>query len=84
MKNLILILITTLLTLFSFTAIALAGDSVSIPISITIPSIPGVNTPPFVNEKIASAQQEIKTETQNEAPVVIVEVKEQTQTIYTR
>jgi len=83
MKNLTLILVA-LVTFLSSTVVALAGDSVSIPISITIPSIPGVNTPPFVNEKIASAQQEIKTETQNEAPVVIVEVKEQTQTIYTR
>jgi len=83
MKNLILIL-TALLASFSFTVIALAGDSVSIPISITIPSIPGVNAPPFAKEKNASAQQEIKTETQNEEPIVIVEEKEQTQTIYTR
>ena len=83
MNNLTLILVA-LVTFLNSTVVALAGDSVSIPISITIPSIPGVNTPPFVNEKIASAQQEIKTEAQNEEPIVIVEEKEQTQTIYTR
>ncbi|MDD5596203.1 MAG: hypothetical protein PHY94_08195 [Candidatus Omnitrophica bacterium] len=83
MKNLTLILIT-MLTFLSSAVVALAGDSVTIPISITIPAIPGVNAPPFAKEKTASAQQEIKTEAQEQAPVVIVEEKEQIQTIYTR
>jgi len=51
-------LLTTLLVLLIASA-AWAGDSVTISMSCTIPSIPGVNAPPLVSEKsIKNSQRE--------------------------
>ncbi len=44
-------LLTTLLVLLIISTVW-AGDSVTISMSCTIPSIPGVNAPPLVSEKL--------------------------------
>jgi len=44
-------LLTGLVLVISFSGIAL-GESKTIPITCTIPAIPGVNAPPFEEEKI--------------------------------
>jgi hypothetical protein len=49
-------LLITLLVLF-ITSAAWAGDSVTIQMSCTIPSIPGVNAPPFVSERMLKISQ---------------------------
>ncbi len=46
MKN-IRVWIMVLISLITFWSSCLAGDSVTLPVSITIPAIPGVNAPPF-------------------------------------
>lgn len=80
-KMKILTLIVGVLVLaFGFTSIAVAGDSASIPISITIPAIPGFNAPPYKTD----TQQQAKKETRKNHPKVIVEAKGQTQTVYER
>ncbi|MDD2751614.1 MAG: hypothetical protein PHN59_00585 [Candidatus Omnitrophica bacterium] len=87
MKKIIL-LSAILLFSFSFSSVALAGDSASIPISITIPAIPGFNAPPYAaaaDKSVKEKQQlQAKKETQKKSPKVIVEEKEQIQTVYLR
>lgn len=49
-------LLTTLLVLF-IVSTALAGESATIQVSCTIPSIPGVNAPPRISERVLNINQ---------------------------
>lgn len=45
-----------LIVLLSTTDLSQAGDSISIPVSCSIPAIPGLNAPPFPEEKSSEIQ----------------------------
>ena len=48
---------TIVLVILLFAAkLTLAGESFSIPVSCSIPSVPGINAPPFPEEKIVQVQ----------------------------
>lgn len=74
-------LLTTLLVLF-IASVAWAGDSMTIQMSCTIPSIPGVNAPPLLSERLLknSQQEEVAkkntTATEGEQIIVKEETKE--------
>lgn len=83
--------------LLSLVNAAFAGDSISFSVSCTIPAIPGVNAPPFPEEKTVktetatTVQQETKTnqeEPKTESPSMIqedtVERTKLVKTIYSR
>lgn len=61
-------IIITLIAVLLFSDAALAGESVTLGVSCTIPAIPGVNAPPFPNEgkvintSIAAEKQEENTQ----------------------
>lgn len=78
-KRLLKNTLVSLVILFNFAGIALAGDSVSLSVSCTIPSIPGVNAPPFETTANADIQENSK--------ILLVEQtanSETVQTIYSR
>jgi len=59
--------ITSLLIL-TLAAIAWAADSISVPVSVTIPSVPGLNAPPFGNAagtNLAAVTDEAVAETES-------------------
>ncbi|MDD5245878.1 MAG: hypothetical protein PHS09_00650 [Candidatus Omnitrophica bacterium] len=73
-------LVLMLLLVFCFGTVALAGDSVSLKVSCTIPEIPGVNAPPFPDQ----AEKNLKNDSgdpENQDPR---EQEEQTQIQNTR
>ena len=84
MKKQIKILVVFLVIIFNLQARVLAGDSIGLSISCTIPAIPGVNAP--LNEEtniVPQAPEEKETqtsspnlETQEEEPVFIEELQE--------
>jgi hypothetical protein len=84
MKKQIKILVVFLVIIFNLQARVLAGDSIGLSISCTIPAIPGVNAP--LNEETniapkALEEKETQTsspnlETQEEEPVFIEELQE--------
>ena len=82
-----------LVILFSTAGISQAGDNVSFSVSCTIPAIPGVNAPPFLEERTATPQvqqiveqkaKEKPEETKAEAPAMIQEDNVAVKTIYPR
>lgn len=79
MKNLTSLLVSLVLVI-SFTGIAFA-ESKSIPISCTIPAIPGVNAPPFDEERTVPDESAKNNQTESmlaknqneESPVIAQE-----------
>lgn len=87
------VLVMTGINLILLAQLALAGDSITLKVSCTIPEIPGVNAPPFLNQqKIASEEkaekknnlaedsaEQKKEESQKNYPVVLVkeEIREE-------
>lgn len=52
MKKTLIASLGTFILIFSFASIAFAGNNYSIPVSVTIPAIPGVNAP-LIQEETA-------------------------------
>ena len=79
--------LTALMTLF-LVSTAWAGDSATIGMSCTIPSIPGLNAPPIVSEKVitdARIGEIAKLNTAaTEGEQMIEKVNAQVKTIYAR
>ncbi len=68
MKNLLCKGIMTAFTLVLFlVGISFGGDTYSVAVSVTIPAIPGVNAPPFLEQN--SVKQEIKQTEQKQDTV---------------
>lgn len=53
------------LLVLAASAVALAADSISVPVSVTIPAVPGLNAPPFNTEAAATADNSAAGETRN-------------------
>lgn len=72
--------ILTVLLVFLIVSTVWAGDSVTIAMSCTIPSIPGVNAPARVSEALMLDYQRIDVANQNSTATVEEEIIEKEET----
>ena len=95
MEKILKLTLVALVMCAAFSGMAIAGDSVSLSVSCTIPAIPGVNVPPFdediLNQRNApqEEQQQKNENSQKEADnqILMAEITDGSavvKTVYTR
>ncbi len=84
MKKILMILLVSLIGICAVAQIAFAGNSVSFAVSCSIPAVPGLNAPPYVQDKTIRVEepytQQIKTQEPQETKIETIQETTEKQT----